>query len=103
MTKDIKGFCEKFGACSEGVEWALANCKNMRDVWATAKPEWMIWIATREGVLTEKQLRLFAVWCCRQIWHLMTDERSRNAVDVVEKYANGEATEEELSAASDAA
>jgi hypothetical protein len=49
----------------------------------------------------DKNLRLFACWCIRQIWHLLTDERSRNAVVVAEKYANGLATQEELAAARD--
>ena len=51
----------------------------------------------------DKNLRLFACWCVRKIWHLLTDERSRNAVVVAEKYANGDATQEELDAARDAA
>ena len=51
----------------------------------------------------EKTLRLFACWSVRQIWHLLTDERSRRAVEVAEKFANGEATAEELAAARDAA
>ena len=51
----------------------------------------------------DKNLRLFACWCVRKIWHLLTDERSRNAVVVAEKYANGDATQEELAAAWDAA
>jgi hypothetical protein len=51
----------------------------------------------------DKNLRLFACWCVRKIWHLLTDERSRNAVVVAEKYANGLATQEELAAARDAA
>lgn len=29
----------------------------------------------------------------RTVWDLLTDERSRNAVIVAEKYVNGEATE----------
>ena len=51
----------------------------------------------------EKEWRLFAVWCARQVKHLMTDERSIAALDVAEKFANGYATREELSAAWDAA
>ena len=47
--------------------------------------------------------RLFAVWCARQVQHLMTDERSLNALDVAERYADGLANNEELDAAWDAA
>ena len=50
-----------------------------------------------------RQWRLFAVWCARQVQHLMTDQRSLDALDVAERYANGQATDEELSAAGDAA
>ena len=47
----------------------------------------------------DREWRLFAVWCARQVQHLMTDERSIKALDVAERFANGEATEEELIAA----
>ncbi|MCB1429598.1 MAG: hypothetical protein KDJ66_10820 [Nitratireductor sp.] len=50
-----------------------------------------------------KEWRLFAVWCARQVQHLMTDQRSLDALDVAERYANGEATDDELAAARDAA
>jgi hypothetical protein len=50
-----------------------------------------------------KEWRLFAVWCARQVEHLMTDERSKRACDVAERYALGQATDEELAAARDAA
>jgi len=42
--------------------------------------------------------RLFAVWCARQVQHLMTDPRSVAALDVAERHANGAATDEELKA-----
>ena len=51
----------------------------------------------------DKHWRLFAVWCARQVEYLMTDQRSRNALDVAERHAHGEATDAELDAAFDAA
>jgi len=51
----------------------------------------------------EKEWRLFAVWCARQVQHLMKDERSLAALDVAERHANGQATNEELAAARAAA
>ena len=51
----------------------------------------------------DKEWRLFAVWCARQVQHLMIDERSINAVNVAERFANGMATLEELKEAGIAA
>ena len=44
----------------------------------------------------DKEIRLFAVWCARQVQHLMTDKRSIDAIDVAEKYASGMATRDDL-------
>jgi len=51
----------------------------------------------------DREWRLFAVWCARQVQHLMTDSRSVEALDVAERFANGLATQQELAAARDAA
>lgn len=51
----------------------------------------------------DREIRLFAVWCARQVQHLMTDQRSLDALDVAERFANGQATEEELKSAEAAA
>lgn len=48
-------------------------------------------------------LRLWACWCVRRVWPLLADERSRQAVIVAERFARGEATLDELSAAWSAA
>ena len=55
----------------------------------------------------QREMRLYVVWCARQVQHLITNPRSLAALDVAERHANGEATDEELyaarAAASDAA
>ena len=51
----------------------------------------------------DREIRLYAVWCARQVRHLVTDKRSLDALDVAERYANGKATHDELNAARDAA
>lgn len=58
----------------------------------------VLWLADAECAI-----RLHACWCVRQVWHLLADERSRNVVEVAERYARGEATRGELAAAWDAA
>ena len=47
--------------------------------------------------------RLFAVWCARQVQHLMTNQRSHDAINVAERFALGAATKNELDAAFEAA
>ena len=51
------------------------------------------WLRDRTS---ERKRGLFAVACCRQVWHLLTDERSREAADVAERFVDGAATNDQL-------
>jgi len=48
------------------------------------------------GKASDRKIRLFMVACCRQIWHLIEDVRSRRAVDAAERYAEGRISPELL-------
>ena len=57
-------------------------------------PAAMLAVLADRGV-SERKLRLFAVACCRRVWHLLPEE-SQTAAEVAERYADGLATQDEL-------
>src|SRR5262249_29403642 len=66
--------------------------------WLTGSdPQWMLNLMRKKA--GDRKLRLFACACCRGVWHLLTDGRSRRAVEIAEQYADGLVDDRELSAA----
>ena len=101
-------FCDMTNACSHGRKYALTQ-PDMAAVWDNCpRVDWLLWMAEKTGCTPDdKTLRLFAVWCVRdtpladgrKVFDLLTDDRSKNALVVAEKYATGNATNQELAAA----
>ena len=48
---------------------------------------------------SERKLRLYAINCCRRIWHLLTDDRCRHAIEVAQRYVDKRATDADLASA----
>ena len=80
----------------EWIEKYRDTVKNKEDV---------IWLLCRKEFMSDKDQRLFAVWCARESFKLQksVDQRSIDACDVAERFANGLASVEELAAARTAA
>lgn len=110
-TNELEQFLTKHSACSEAREWAK-EFKTLHQAWNECQnPQWMLWALDAVEFKDNQTSRLFACWCVRNIpvndgrkvWDLLIDERSRNAVEVAEKFANGEVDDIARSAAWSAA
>jgi hypothetical protein len=66
---------------------------------AATEPTPLLEFLRHSGMLTERKAQLFAAACCRGIWHLLADPRSRRAVEVAEQFAEGRVGNEEVMAA----
>ena len=81
---------------ADAVEFSLANVLDTNNLPDTI---WCLRCLPEYNNLWRK----YAVWCARQVQHLMNDERSIKALTVAWDHSNGLATDDELRAAAAAA
>ena len=101
----------EWNACEEGYAFSVkSGATTLAQLWdKLERPDWMLWLADKKGLkLDEKGLRLFACECAEEVLLIYEreypkDSRPRKAIETARRYANGEATLEELDAAEDAA
>jgi hypothetical protein len=56
---------------------------------ASTDPETMLDVLAAKGKASSRKLRLVAIACCRRLWHLLLDERSRKGVEMLEQSVDG--------------
>jgi hypothetical protein len=62
--------------------------------WLACTDVALMWWALRPKPPRRKQ-QLFAAACCHRIWHLLPDERCRRAIEILERFADGQAMADE--------
>jgi hypothetical protein len=96
--KNFKKYLKDLDACQPAIKWV--GDKTPQEAWEICeRSDWMLWFLDEIEYDNEKTLRLMACSFVRSIWHLLKDERSKQAVIIAEKYAHGKATDKELQAA----
>ena len=85
--------CKEYWSQYPSVEESWNNC---------GRGDWMLWLSFNMGISLQ-ELTLAKGRIAKTVVHLMTDERSKKAVEVAIAFGRGEATLEELNAAKVAA
>ena len=104
-------YLRSLNACNDAITWAM-GFPSLEAAWHVCqRSDWMIWLLIRTGSWDDATVRRFACRCVREtpladgqaVWDLLTDERSRHAVVMAERYIDGDATEADLRDAREAA
>jgi hypothetical protein len=97
----MKELLKKLNACKDAREWA--GDKSWEEIYNTChRGDWLLWLFKKTNPNDLQLLTLAKGHCANTVRHLMTDERSINAVDVAIAFGEGKASREELDAADDA-
>ena len=103
MKQQMVEWLKAHRACGPGFRWAEASCSSLREVWDTARPDWLVWVATRPGAMSERDQHRFGLWAAMQVEHLMTDPRSIAALRAKAAWLEGAISGEDLADARRAA
>jgi len=92
---------KQFDPCCDAIEW-LGDRTVEQMVNECKRGDWLLWLAKKAGV-DERKFTLAKGLCAQTVIHLMTDQRSKDAVQAAIDFGNGKIDSEELAKASYAA
>ena len=104
MTTHEIDILQSLGACSEGIEYAKQH-PTLAEAVRHSERSYALWAVWRLCTAQDRVriachiARHTPIGDGRTVWDLLTDERSRTAIETAERWAEGKATDEELSAA----
>ena len=89
----------RIGACRDAINWC--GSRSVKEAWEECdRGDWLLWVAAKLGV-DRKLIVLAACDCARTVLHLVAkgEKRPRIATETAERWANGEASIDEVRAA----
>ncbi len=100
--ESIQDTLRRLGACEDAREWAKG--KTWPEIFETChRGDWLLWLYRRTNPDNLKELNRAKAHCALTVRHLMKDQRSINACEIALKFADDQATRQELNAAAYAA
>ena len=98
----MKTLLTQLKACKEAIEWA--GDKSWEEIYNTChRGDWLLWLFAKTNPAGLQLLTLVKGHCANTVRHLMTDQRSIDAVDAAIAFGEGRTGIDELNAAAAAA
>jgi hypothetical protein len=85
-------------ACKKALPWASQMTTYEEGYDNCPHPNWLLWAMRIARVYDRQAFRHWGCWCARQIAEHITDPVCRQALDTAERFLEGKAGREELSA-----
>lgn len=96
----VSRFLIKYRPESEEFHKFAKRQKSLSAIWqGCGRSDWMLWMLGCLEFKPARELRLFSCYCARQFWEMLSDERSKKAVETAERFARGLVTGRELEVA----
>ena len=94
---------QEWGACEDGVAFAQ-NYASWRKLWvALDRADWMFWLLDKLGC-PQREMSLACLAATKpEVYHLLTDDRSKAVFQVVPAYWRGEMGRDEMQSIAEAA